>query len=46
MSDNSLLNEVRAKAQAWTQPPHDEDTRRTVQGGWTLATPMTRRVKR
>ena len=31
MSDQSLLNEVRAKAQAWTQPPHDEDTRQTVQ---------------
>ena len=31
MSDQSLLNEVRAKAQAWTQPPHDEATRQTVQ---------------
>ena len=31
MSDRSLLNEVRAKAQAWTQPPHDDDTRQTVQ---------------
>ena len=31
MSDRFLLNEVRAKAQAWTQPPHDEDTRQTVQ---------------
>ena len=31
MSDQSLLNEVRAKAQAWTQPPHDEHTRQTVQ---------------
>ena len=31
MSDQSLLNEVRAKAQAWTQPPHDDDTRQTVQ---------------
>ena len=30
MSDHSLLNEVRTKAQAWTQPPHDEDTRQTV----------------
>ena len=30
MSDHSLLNEVRTKAQAWTQPPHDEDTRHTV----------------
>ena len=30
MSDQSLLNEVRTKAQAWTQPPHDEDTRQTV----------------
>ena len=31
MSDRSLLIEVRAKAQAWTQPPHDENTRQTVQ---------------
>lgn len=31
MSDPNLLHEVRAKAQAWTQAPHDERTRRTVQ---------------
>ena len=31
MTDEALLNEVRAKAQAWTQLPHDEDTRLTVQ---------------
>ena len=31
MSDQPLLNEVRAKAQAWTQAPHDERTRQTVQ---------------
>lgn len=31
MSDQTLLNEVRAKAQAWTQPPHDDATRDTVQ---------------
>jgi len=31
MSDQTLLNEVRAKAQAWTQPPHDDATRATVQ---------------
>lgn len=31
MSDQSLLNEVRSKAQSWTQPPHDSDTRLTVQ---------------
>ena len=31
MSDQTLLNEVRAKAQAWTQAPHDASTRHTVQ---------------
>jgi len=31
MSDQTLLNEVRAKAQAWTQAPHDESTQQTVQ---------------
>ena len=30
MNDQDLLNEVKAKAQAWTQAPHDEDTQRTV----------------
>ena len=32
MIDQELLNEVRAKAQAWTLPPHDEFTRQTVSG--------------
>jgi phosphoglucomutase len=31
MTEEALLNEVRAKAQAWTKLPHDEDTRLTVQ---------------
>ena len=30
MEDQSLLNDVRAKAEAWTQAPHDDDTRTTV----------------
>ena len=30
MEDQSLLNDVRTKAQAWTQAPHDDDTRTTV----------------
>ena len=30
MNDHDLLKEVKAKAQAWTQAPHDEHTQRTV----------------
>ena len=30
MNDQDLLKEVKAKAQAWTQAPHDEHTQRTV----------------
>ena len=30
MEDHSLLNDVRAKAEAWTQAPHDDETRTTV----------------
>ena len=30
MEDQSLLNDVRAKAEAWTQAPHDDETRTTV----------------
>ena len=30
MSDQELLVQVKQKAQAWTQAPHDEETRQTV----------------
>lgn len=30
MNDQDLLKDVKAKAQAWTQAPHDEQTRHTV----------------
>ena len=30
MTNKSLLNDAREKAEPWTQPPHDEETRNTV----------------